>query len=79
MRNVLSAQFFSLQESLRVCGILLQPIVPDLSAKLLTKLNVSLEDRKWKNAEALSWTQCQKFEKRPLAPENVVLFRKLKE
>ena len=79
MRNVPGTQFFSLQESLRVCGILLQPIVPDLSAKLLTKLNVSLEDRKWKNAEALSWTQCQKFEKRPLAPENVVLFRKLKE
>uniref|UniRef100_T1IW11 Methionine--tRNA ligase, mitochondrial n=1 Tax=Strigamia maritima TaxID=126957 RepID=T1IW11_STRMM len=38
-------------ETLRVCGILLQPIVPVLSDKLLSRLGVSNERRTWHDAE----------------------------
>ena len=37
-------------ESLRVCGILLQPIVPKLSSQLLDKLAVRSNDRMWSDA-----------------------------
>ena len=57
-----------------MCGILLQPVVPDLSSKLLTKLNVKPETRKWSDAEKLS-----QVPKRALSTESVVLFRKIKE
>ena len=36
--------------TLRICGILLQPVIPKLSDKLLTRLNVDKSDRKWDNA-----------------------------
>lgn len=37
-------------ETLRVCGILLQPIVPEISTKLLNKLNVNASCKYWSNA-----------------------------
>ena len=72
--------FFFSQESLRVTGILLQPIVPDLSANLLTKLNVKPSERMWSHAEELSCCNKENYEaRRNLSPDNVVLFRKIKE
>ncbi|KAL4718142.1 hypothetical protein ACJJTC_004782 [Scirpophaga incertulas] len=42
-------------ETLRICGIILQPIIPDLSAKLLDKLQIPNECRTWKHCEQPSW------------------------
>lgn len=38
-------------EVLRVCSVLLLPIIPTLSSKLLTKLNVPESERHWKNLQ----------------------------
>jgi len=38
-------------ECLRICGIVMQPIVPNYSCKLLERLNVSKELRFWKNTK----------------------------
>ncbi|BFZ06033.1 hypothetical protein BsWGS_09072 [Bradybaena similaris] len=38
-------------ETLRVCGILLQPIVPDLSDRLLTRLGVPVYERQYSDAQ----------------------------
>lgn len=42
---------FIVYESLRVCGILLQPIVPNVSRVLLDKLNVSTDERFYEFAQ----------------------------
>lgn len=42
-------------ETLRVCGILLQPVVPALSGQLLDKLSVSAEQRMWSDACRVRW------------------------
>ena len=34
-------------ESLRVCGVLLQPCIPSISSKLLDRLNVPVAERDW--------------------------------
>lgn len=36
-------------ETLRITGIILQPIIPDLSEKLLNKINVDKQHRSWDN------------------------------
>lgn len=51
----LNATLLLTMESLRVASIILQPLIPNLTAQLLDKLNVPLEERKWSNAEKLSW------------------------
>ena len=61
-------------ESLRVCGILLQPIVPKLSSELLDKLAVRESDRAWGDARPVG-RQSQDV---PLSDKHVVLFRKIK-
>lgn len=61
-------------ESLRVGGILLQPIVPRLASMLLDKLSIS--GRSWADAEvAFPDGGCN----RSLSRESVVLFEKIKE
>ena len=61
-------------ESLRVCGILLQPIVPKLSSQLLDKLAVRSNDRMWSDAEPVG----RKSQDVPLSDKQVVLFKKIK-
>ena len=61
-------------ESLRVCGILLQPIVPKLSSQLLDKLAVRSNDRMWSDAKPVG---C-KSQDVPLSDKHVVLFKKIK-
>lgn len=36
-------------ETLRICGIILQPIIPDLSEKLLDKLQIDKKCRSWQH------------------------------
>jgi len=47
LKWILSTSF----EVLRISGILLQPIVPNLATKLLDKMNIELEERQWKFAQ----------------------------
>ena len=67
-------------ESLRISGILLQPIVPKLSNHLLVKLGVPNDKRLWSNAEKFHWeTFDLKENSRKLSGEKLVLFHKIKE
>ena len=61
-------------ESLRVCGILLQPIVPKLSSELLDKLAVRESDRAWDDARPVG----RQSRDVPLSDKHVVLFKKIK-
>ena len=64
-------------ESLRAVGILLQPVVPSIAAKLLNKLAV--KDRSWPDAKKFGWNQSQSCNKsHSLSSGNVVLFKKIK-
>ena len=60
-------------ETLRVTGIMLQPVVPGLAGKLLDKLNV--KDRSWSQTSNFSWKE--KSQDRPLSSDKVVLFKKV--
>ena len=40
-------------ESLRVCGILLQPCIPSISSKLLDRLNVPMAERVWEASKPI--------------------------
>ncbi|XP_073963513.1 methionyl-tRNA synthetase, mitochondrial [Choristoneura fumiferana] len=42
-------------ETLRICGIILQPIIPELSGKLLDKLQIPKDCRSWRHCEVPSW------------------------
>ena len=60
-------------ESLRVSGILLQPIVPTLSSALLDKLGVRHDQRHWSRAVPGA---CDTSDK--LSPGKTILFSKIK-
>ena len=49
LENILAV----IMETLRVSGILLQPIVPELAGRLLTRLNVPVSHRNWNNLQDL--------------------------
>ena len=50
-REKIEAMLFLVYESLRVCGVLLQPIVPSVSRVLLDKLNLPNDQRFYDNAK----------------------------
>lgn len=60
-------------ECLRISGILLQPVVPDLASRLLDKLNVEAGHRGWGEA-ATSTRTCDET----LRPGKTVLFNKIR-
>ncbi|XP_030621317.1 methionine--tRNA ligase, mitochondrial [Chanos chanos] len=66
-------------ECLRIYGILLQPVVPRLSDKLLSRLGVRPEERKWDNLDFLpkyEGRECS-LEGRKLGPDTGLLFSRL--
>lgn len=66
-------------ECLRIYGTLLQPVVPEISNKLLTRLGVQPGERNWKALDFLPryrGLDCS-FEGRALGPESGVLFSRL--
>ncbi len=66
-------------ECLRVCGILLQPIVPNLAKKLLDKLNVNEDHRLISDAASQSWNcSDDNNSSRDLSPQKTILYRKIK-
>ena len=69
LRWVLAASF----ESLRISGILLQPVVPSLATSLLDKLNIETSERGWEAARP-----GQRSEAGHLAQGKTVLFKKIR-
>lgn len=67
-------------ECLRVYGILLQPVVPQISCKLLSKLGVKPSERSWAALDFLPrfYRMDCPFEGRALGTDNEVLFNRLK-
>ncbi|XP_038049947.1 methionine--tRNA ligase, mitochondrial-like [Patiria miniata] len=61
-------------ETLKICGILLQPVVPDTADRLLSRLGVDASDRTVANLECFAGT-CKS---RPLGRDPGVLFSRLK-
>lgn len=66
-------------ECLRIYGILLQPVVPEISNKLLSRLGVQLHERSWTDLDFLPryrGMDCP-FEGRTLGSDSGVLFSRL--
>lgn len=63
-------------ETLRVSGILLQPIIPNLSKVLLDKLNIPNQNRYYDDLKEFSWNN-EEFEDWSLSLDKVVLFRRI--
>lgn len=62
-------------ETLRICGIILQPIVPQLSAHLLDKLRVRTDRRMWCDAMRTEWTT---YERGLCAETSAILFQRIR-
>lgn len=63
-------------ETLRTAGILLQPLMPNISDRLLSKLNVPTSERFFDNLQQFSW-QDERFQTRPLGLEAAILFKRI--
>lgn len=65
-------------DSLRICSIILQPIIPDMSSKLLDKLSVCPSQRTWANLkESFVFDVNSRLEDTLLSDTNPVLFRRI--
>ncbi|XP_026322867.1 methionine--tRNA ligase, mitochondrial [Hyposmocoma kahamanoa] len=65
-------------ETLRICGIVLQPIIPDLSNKLLNKLQIPLDCRSWQHCEKPSWRiEGAIYETKNILSGKFVLFQRI--
>lgn len=64
---------FLVYESLRVCGILLQPIIPDLSTRLLDRLNVDSTQRSYDFAKVDLITDTT----RRISSNNDIIFKRV--
>lgn len=68
-------------ETLRICGIILQPIIPTLSNQLLNKLQVDSSQRMWSDLYNVRWLRNDDDKmnvERPLGIESAVLFRRIR-
>lgn len=64
-------------ETLRVCGIILQPVIPELTNMLLNKLNIPVEQRYWNNIQPFSWDDFTNLQVKDLSDEKAILFRRI--
>ncbi|XP_013141945.1 PREDICTED: methionine--tRNA ligase, mitochondrial [Papilio polytes] len=62
-------------ETLRICGIILQPLIPDLATQLLDKLQVPKDSRNWQHCETPSWKIGEVLTK--IQPGKFVLFQRI--
>ena len=63
-------------ETLRICGILMQPVIPEMAKRLLCRLGVEESDRTLKDLECFQGMQ-RVIESRPLGEDTGVLFSRL--
>lgn len=61
-------------ESLRITSIILQPVIPALSSRLLDKISVAPEQRSWRNLDLQTRAQPEK----PLGGDNAIMFKRIK-
>ena len=61
-------------ETLRVCGILLQPAIPNTAEKLLDRLGIKENERTWTHAECFP----ESLKTHPLGLDRGVLFTRIK-
>ncbi|XP_065338157.1 methionine--tRNA ligase, mitochondrial [Cloeon dipterum] len=71
IQSILSLTF----ETLRVVGIVLQPVIPKLTARLLDRISVPLEKRFWGDLEQFLWDGVKT--EQPLKSEKLTLFPRL--
>lgn len=76
MKDTLDVVLHLTMETLRVSGILLLPIVPDLSANLLKKLNIPEDSWDFQNVNIFSWNT-RGFQSIKLLPDKLLLFRRI--
>ncbi|XP_045539814.1 methionine--tRNA ligase, mitochondrial isoform X2 [Papilio machaon] len=74
-QNELDTVLYITTETLRICAIILQPLIPDLATQLLDKLQVPQDCRSWQHCETPSWTDCGVQLK--LQPGKFVLFQRI--
>lgn len=73
----LEAIFAVTMETLRICGIILQPIIPSICKTLLDKLNVNENQRNWVDTSSVLWNQCENNIEIGLRDGEAVLFRRI--
>ncbi|XP_035442061.2 methionine--tRNA ligase, mitochondrial [Spodoptera frugiperda] len=67
-------------ETLRICGIVLQPIIPEMSKKLLDKLQIGSNCRSWQHCETPSWRlKGAIYETKHIQSGKFVLFQRIYE
>ncbi|KAH9633282.1 hypothetical protein HF086_000881 [Spodoptera exigua] len=67
-------------ETLRICGIILQPIIPEMSKKLLDKLQIGSNCRSWQHCETPSWRlKGAIYETKHIQSGKFVLFQRIYE
>lgn len=64
-------------EALRVSGIALQPIIPSLASKLLSRLGIPEEHRMWSQMERMSWKGGSSSSGYKLGLGHIKLFEKI--
>lgn len=62
-------------ETLRVCAIILQPIIPEMSGNILDKLNVDINERNWNNLDVKLDSSC---ESKHLGTNSPMIFKRIK-
>lgn len=63
-------------ETLRVCSILLQPLIPNLSKSLLDKIDVKESERYFSDLTHFSWMD-KDFKGRNLSINKLVIFKRI--
>lgn len=61
-------------ETLRITSIVLQPVIPEMTARLLNKINISINQRNWNNLRL----QIDSQPERSLNNDNAILFKRIK-
>ncbi|XP_055698031.1 methionine--tRNA ligase, mitochondrial [Phlebotomus papatasi] len=65
-------------EALRICAIILQPIIPKMTTQLLDKLFINPGQRQWQNCERFLWKSSPRA-KANLSNGSSVLFKRLQQ
>lgn len=73
--NELNIVLHLTMETLRICGIILQPIIPDISCVLLNKLAVENNRRRWHHLEPYSWET--ESDSKKIEEGTAVLFKRI--
>ncbi|KAF2897537.1 hypothetical protein ILUMI_08640 [Ignelater luminosus] len=74
--NELNVVLHITMESLRICSIILQPIIPNLTEHILNKLNIHKDERFWSFTKYHSWNN-NNFETVNLSSNKPMIFKRI--